>query len=53
MEDEVQMGQEVTVMVIEVENGKIRLSRKAVLEGMTLEEAQAADWRQPTAWRRR
>ena len=42
-EDEVQMGQEVTVMVINVENGKIRLSRKAVLMGMTLEEAQAAD----------
>ncbi len=42
-EDEVQMGQEVTVMVIKVENGKIRLSRKAVLEGMTLEEAQASD----------
>ena len=41
--DEVEMGQEVTVMVLNVENGKIRLSRKAVLEGMTLEEAQAAD----------
>jgi polyribonucleotide nucleotidyltransferase len=43
VEDEVQMGQEVNVMVINVENGKIRLSRKAVLEGMTLEEAQASD----------
>jgi polyribonucleotide nucleotidyltransferase len=41
--DEVQLGQEVTVMVIGNDNGKIRLSRKAVLEGMTLEEAQAAD----------
>lgn len=41
--DEVQVGQEVTVMVIGNENGKIRLSRRAVLEGMTLEEAQEAD----------
>ncbi len=41
--DEVQVGQEVTVMVIGNDNGKIRLSRKAVLEGMTLEEAQEAD----------
>lgn len=41
--DEVQVGQEVTVMVIGNDNGKIRLSRKAVLEGLTLEEAQEAD----------
>ena len=41
--DEVKVGQEVTVMVIGNENGKIRLSRRAVLEGMTLEEAQEAD----------
>ena len=41
--DEVQLGQEVTVMVIGNDNGKIRLSRKAVLEGMTLEEAQESD----------
>jgi len=41
--DEVKVGQEVTVMVIGNENGKIRLSRRAVLEGMTLEEAQEVD----------
>lgn len=41
--DEVKVGQEVTVMVIGNDNGKIRLSRRAVLEGMTLEEAQEAD----------
>jgi len=43
VEDEVRMGQEVTVMVIGNDNGKIRLSRKAVLEGLTLEQAQEAD----------
>jgi polyribonucleotide nucleotidyltransferase len=42
-EDEVRMGQEVTVMVIGNDNGKVRLSRKAVLTGMTLEEAQESD----------
>jgi polyribonucleotide nucleotidyltransferase len=41
--DEVKVGQEITVMVIGNENGKIRLSRRAVLEGMTLEEAQEVD----------
>jgi polyribonucleotide nucleotidyltransferase len=41
--DEVSLGQEVTVMVIGNDNGKIRLSRKAVLEGLTLEQAQEAD----------
>lgn len=43
VEDEVQMGQEITVMVIGNDNGKIRLSRRAVLEGLTLTEAQEAD----------
>jgi polyribonucleotide nucleotidyltransferase len=43
VEDEVRVGQEVTVMVIGSDNGKIRLSRRAVLEGMTLQEAQDAD----------
>ena len=44
--DEVSLGQEVTVMVIAVdEGGKIRLSRRAVLEGMTVEEAIDADRR--------
>ncbi len=42
-EDEVRMGQEVTVMVIGNDNGKVRLSRKAVLAGLSLEEAQAQD----------
>ncbi len=41
--DEVAMGQEITVMVIGNDGGKIRLSRKAVLAGLSLEEAQAQD----------
>ncbi len=42
--DEVSLGQEVTVMVTAVDDGgKIRLSRKAVLEGLTLEEAIESD----------
>ena len=42
--DVVNEGDEVTVMVTNVDNqGKIRLSRKALLEGWTLEEAQAQD----------
>ncbi len=48
VEDEVRVGQEITVMVINNENGKLRLSRRAILEGMTLEEAQAADRRGPS-----
>jgi polyribonucleotide nucleotidyltransferase len=44
VEDAVQMGDEVMVMVTDVSSeGKIRLSRKAVLEGWTLEEARDAD----------
>ena len=44
IEDVVQIGDEVMVMVTAVSpDGKIRLSRKAVLEGWTLEEAIAAD----------
>lgn len=44
VEDICQVGDELTVMVTAVdENGKVRLSRQAVLEGWTLEEAQAAD----------
>lgn len=44
VEDEVSLGDEIAVMVTEVEpGGKIRLSRKAVLEHWTLEEAQAQD----------
>ena len=43
VEDVVSIGDELTVMVTGIENGKVRLSRQAVLEGWTLEEAQAAD----------
>jgi polyribonucleotide nucleotidyltransferase len=45
VEDAVQLGDEVMVMItgIDKDNGKIRLSRQAVLEGWTLEEAQAKD----------
>ncbi len=43
IEDVVSLGDELTVMVTGIENGKVRLSRQAVLEGWSLEEAQAAD----------
>ncbi len=44
VEDAVRIGDEVMVMVTDVSpEGKIRLSRRAVLEGWTLEQAQAAD----------
>jgi polyribonucleotide nucleotidyltransferase len=44
VEDVARMGDELTVMVTGVdENGKVRLSRQAVLEGWTVEEAQARD----------
>lgn len=44
VEDAIRMGDEIMVMVTEVSSeGKIRLSRKAVLEGWTLEEARAQD----------
>lgn len=44
VEDVVDMGDEVTVMVTGIDpQGKIRLSRLAVLEGWTLEEAVAND----------
>jgi len=43
-EDSIQVGDEVVVMVTDVTpEGKVRLSRKAVLEGWTLEEARAND----------
>jgi len=42
--DVVKQGDEITVMVTNVDNqGKVRLSRQALLEGWTLEEAQAQD----------
>ena len=48
--DVVKMGDEIMVMVTDVSSeGKIRLSRQAVLEGWTLEEAQAKD--RPTGQR--
>ncbi|MEN8171708.1 MAG: polyribonucleotide nucleotidyltransferase [Chloroflexota bacterium] len=45
VEDVVRRGDEITVMVtaIDARTGKIRLSRRAVLEGLTVEEAIAAD----------
>jgi polyribonucleotide nucleotidyltransferase len=44
VEDEVNVGDEVSVMVINIDpEGKIRLSRQAVLEGWTPEEAQERD----------
>lgn len=44
VEDVVQMGDEITVMVTDIDPaGKIRLSRQAVLEGWTPEEANAHD----------
>jgi polyribonucleotide nucleotidyltransferase len=40
VEDVVRLGDEITVMVTDIDdNGKIRLSRQAVLEGWTAEEA--------------
>ncbi|MDX1435803.1 MAG: polyribonucleotide nucleotidyltransferase [Anaerolineales bacterium] len=46
VEDVVKVGDEVTVMVINIDpQGKIRLSRQAVLEGWTAEEAIAKDTR--------
>jgi polyribonucleotide nucleotidyltransferase len=44
VDDIVQVGDEITVMVTDIDpQGKIRLSRQAVLEGWTLEEAQDRD----------
>jgi len=44
VEDVARVGDEIMVMVTGISaEGKIRLSRRAVLEGWTLEEAQAAD----------
>jgi len=44
VEDVARVGDEIMVMVTDISaEGKIRLSRRAVLEGWTLEQAQAAD----------
>ena len=48
VEDVVNMGDEITVMVTDIDpQGKIRLSRQAVLEGWTAEEAREKDQRKP------
>jgi polyribonucleotide nucleotidyltransferase len=44
VEDIARLGEEITVMVTNIDHdGKIRLSRQAVLEGWTVEEAQERD----------
>lgn len=49
VEDVVKVGDEIMVMVIDIDkDGKIKLSRQAVLEGWTAEEARARD-RKPSA----
>ncbi|MCU0474837.1 MAG: polyribonucleotide nucleotidyltransferase [Anaerolineae bacterium] len=46
VEDEVALGDEIMVMVTDIDpGGKVRLSRRAVMEGLTLEEAQEMDKR--------
>ena len=48
VEDVVGMGDEITVMVTDIDpQGKIRLSRQAVLEGWTADEAREKDQRRP------
>src|SRR5690606_18102336 len=48
VEDEVAINDEVMVMVTDVDpGGKVRLSRQAVLEGWTLDEAKEKDRRPP------
>jgi polyribonucleotide nucleotidyltransferase len=52
VKDVVQLGDEIMVMVTDIDNeGKIRLSRAAVLEGWSLEEARQRD-RRPSGDRR-
>lgn len=44
VEDAIQVGDEIMVMVTDVsDEGKVRLSRRAVMEGWTLEEARESD----------
>ena len=46
VEDVVRLGDEIMVMVIDISpEGKVRLSRQAVLEGWTAEEARERDQR--------
>jgi polyribonucleotide nucleotidyltransferase len=51
VEDVVKVGDEIMVMVIDIdsETGKIRLSRQAVLEGWTAEEAREKDRKGPSS----
>jgi len=49
VEDVVNIGDEITVMVTDIDpQGKIRLSRQAVLEGWTAAEAREKDQRKPS-----
>ena len=49
VEDVVKVGDEIMVMVISIDDrGRVRLSRQAVLEGWTAEEAQERDRRPPS-----
>ncbi|MCC6454660.1 MAG: polyribonucleotide nucleotidyltransferase [Caldilineaceae bacterium] len=43
VEDIAKLGDELTAMVIDVEGGKVRLSRQAVLEGWSVEDARSRD----------
>ena len=43
VEDIANLGDELTAMVVDVEGGKVRMSRQAVLENWTVEEAQSRD----------
>jgi polyribonucleotide nucleotidyltransferase len=48
VQDEVSLGDEIMVMVTDIDDGgKVRLSRQAVLEGWTAEEARSRDRRPP------
>ncbi len=52
VEDVVRVGDEIMVMVIDIDReGKIRLSRQAVLEGWTAEQARQNDQRRPSGGR--
>jgi polyribonucleotide nucleotidyltransferase len=54
VEDVVRVGDEIMVMVIDIDSeGKIRLSRQAVLEGWTADEARERDRRRPSGGRSR
>jgi len=52
VEDVVKIGDEIMVMIIDIDHeGKIRLSRSAVLEGLTAEQAREKDQRNRSASR--